>query len=221
MRNCRKTVDTYGVLAKYVPPGSFEAMKTYIGLPGKKTTLFLEPTSSESQYVSVAQHLKRFGKIFLKSEDPPSCNLIRKQFHTVLLTKSKEGEAMAVYAPTTAADHAKLGKYLYAELFGNPVEWPSFDMLTLEESIDLSQDMTHLVPFEGSDDDFYDGQGEEEHDEEEDFILIAEDVGEELHHCKDGSVGKKREATALQGDVRRSSKRIKDNGHGVDKQAKT
>ena len=235
MRNCRKTVDTYDILAKYVPPGSFEAMKTYIGLPGKKTTLFLEPTSSESQYVSVAQHLKRFGKIFLKSEDPPNCNLIRKQFHTVLLRKSREGEAMklmskvdahsaqiamAVYATTTAADDAKLGKYLYEELFGNPVEWPSSDMLSLEESIDLSQDMTQLVPFDGSDDDFYNWQGEEDHDEEEDFILTAEDVGEEPHHGKDGSGGKKREVTALQGDVRQSSKRIKDNGHGVGDHAK-
>ena len=146
MRNCRKTVDTYGVLAKYVPPGSFEAMKTYLGLPGKKTPLFLGPTSSESQYVSVAQHLKMFGNL---------------------------------------------------RTFGDPMEWPSSDMLTLEESIDLSQDMPQLVPFEGSDDDFYDGQGEEEHDEEEDFVLTAEDVGEEPHHCKDGSIGKNRKATAV------------------------
>lgn len=93
-RNCYKTADTYGTIAKYVPAGSLEAMNTYMKLPGKRTNLFLEPTSSESRRVSIAQHLKRFGRSFLNKQDPPNCNLIRKQYHTVLLRISREGKAM-------------------------------------------------------------------------------------------------------------------------------
>jgi hypothetical protein len=33
--------------------------------------------------------------------------------------------AKKVYATTTAADDARLGKYLYEGLFGEPVMWPS------------------------------------------------------------------------------------------------
>jgi len=76
-----KTADTYGLVAKYVPTGSMEAMNIYMHLPGKKTSLFLEPTLDD-QRVSVDYHLERFGHIFMDTLDPPSCNLIRTYYHS-------------------------------------------------------------------------------------------------------------------------------------------
>jgi hypothetical protein len=74
-----KTADTYGTRAKYVPAGSMEAMKIHINLPGKSRDLLLEPASAQSPHVSIAQHLKRFGTMFLNNADPPNCNLTRKR----------------------------------------------------------------------------------------------------------------------------------------------
>jgi hypothetical protein len=135
-----KTADTYGALAKYVPPGSMDAMHVYLQLPGKESVLFLEPANPDSKCVSVSQHLHRFGTIYLPGHVPANCNLIRKQFHTMLLRSCREGSCMEllskvdahsaevakkVYCTTTAADDAKLGKFLYESLFGSPVMWPS------------------------------------------------------------------------------------------------
>ena len=134
-----KTSDTYGRLAKYVPPGSWEAFQAYISLPGKKTDLFLEP-SPGCPKVSVASHLRRGARLYLpQCDDPPNVNLIRKQFHTQLLRLCREDKCMdllskvdahsaevakKVYCTTTISDDAKLGKLLFEALWGKPVDWP-------------------------------------------------------------------------------------------------
>jgi hypothetical protein len=186
-----KTSDTYGTLAKYVPAGSMKAMAVYMGLPGKAKDLMLEPANSQSLQVSIAQHLQRFGKLFLGKVDPPNSNLIRKQYHTQLLRMSREGQAMdfmkkidahsaevaqKVYATTTPSDDSKLGKALFQQLFGEPVEWPSQEIITATKVPDLSQ-QCQLVLFTG-DCGEQEGQGEEDEEEEEEleFILTADEV---------------------------------------------
>eukprot|EP00975_Prorocentrum_lima_P008219 1756005-Prorocentrum_lima.AAC.1 len=62
-----------------------------MALPGKTKDLFLEPANPESLKVSVACHLKRSGNMFLQKPDPPTCNLTRKQYHTMLCRLSREG----------------------------------------------------------------------------------------------------------------------------------
>eukprot|EP00975_Prorocentrum_lima_P022923 4822871-Prorocentrum_lima.AAC.1 len=69
-------------------------MEVYINLPGKLKDLFLEPAKPESNHVSIATNLERFGRLYLFTQDPPNCNLIRKQYHTMLLRISREGKAM-------------------------------------------------------------------------------------------------------------------------------
>jgi len=196
-----KTNDTYGTLAKYVPAGSMEAMKVYCNLPGKTTDLLLEPASPQSLNVSVHQHLKKFGRMFLNEPEPPNSNLIRKQYHTMLLRLSREGGAMElmrkvdahsvdvamkVYATTTNEDDAKLGKYLHEHLFGEPVNWPSEDMIRVGgphgHAPDLSQQYQIVaVPDQsGSSGAFTiesieQDEGEEE-EEEHDFILTTHEV---------------------------------------------
>jgi hypothetical protein len=194
-----KTSDTYGTLAKYVPAGSMEAMRVYISLPGKSKDLFLEPANPQSPHVSIAQHLQRFGSMFLSTPDPPNCNLIRKQYHTMLLRLSREGGAMElmkkvdahsadvakrVYATTTAGDDAKLGKYLHQQLFGEPVGWPSEDMINTMEAPDLSQEM-QLVLVSEEDRCYDDWKGDQEEQEELDFILSVDDVDKKHDDEKD------------------------------------
>ena len=185
-----KTSDTYGTLAKYVPAGSMKSMAVYMGLPGKIKDLLLEPANSQSLQVSIAQHLQRFGKLFLGKDDPPNSNLIRKQYHTLLLRMSREGQAMdlmrkvdahsaevaqKVYATTTPSDDSKLGKALFQQLFGEPVEWPSQEMITATKVPDLSQ-QCQLVLFTG-DCGEQEGQDEEyEEDEELEFIITAAEL---------------------------------------------
>ena len=85
MRNRTQTADRYGG-TKYVHPGTLQAMKVYINLPGKKSDLFLEPANNAVGHVSVAQHLKRFGRMFMGLADPPNSTLIRKFYHTRLFS---------------------------------------------------------------------------------------------------------------------------------------
>ena len=123
-----KTADTYGLVAKYVPTGSMEAMNIYMHLPGKKTSLFLEPTLDD-QRVSVDYHLGRFGHTFMDTLDPPSCNLIRTYYHSQLLKISSSSQLMdkimtCVSSSSTNEEDVKLSKYMYEEVFGEPVEWP-------------------------------------------------------------------------------------------------
>jgi len=123
-----KTADTYGLVAKYVPTGSMEAMNIYMHLPGKKTSLFLEPTLDD-QRVSVDYHLERFGHIFMDTLDPPSCNLIRMYYHSQLLNTSSGLQLMGkmmpcVSSPCTNEEDVEFSKYMYEEFFGEPVEWP-------------------------------------------------------------------------------------------------
>ena len=116
-----KTADTYGLVAKYVPTGSMEAMNIYMHLPGKKTSLFLEPTLDD-QRVSVDYHLERFGHTFMDTLDPPSCNLIRTYYHSQLL-KTSSG-LQWLQSSSTNEEDVEFSKYMYEEFFGEPVEWP-------------------------------------------------------------------------------------------------
>lgn len=174
-----KTSETYGELAKYVPAGSMQAMKVYLNLPGKESDLFLEPASSASNHISVSQFLRRFALTYLPAHEAANCNLIRKQFHTLLNRKAMEGSCMDLlskvdahskavaqktYTTKTAEDDSKLGKLLFEGLYGEPVHWPS------EEEISMAHasDRQHLALAEG------DMEEGEEEDEESDQELTEE-----------------------------------------------
>lgn len=66
-------------------------------------------------------------------------NLIRKRFRTTLIKKARKGKCLellskvdahsttiaeTIYCTTTPAEDAKLGKYLFEEVCGDPVPWP-------------------------------------------------------------------------------------------------
>jgi hypothetical protein len=139
-----KTGDCYGYLAKYIPPGTVEAFKAYLKLPGHDSPRFLKPLGTEQDTASVSKYLKKFGSLYMQLTDPPNSNLIRKQYHTLLLRYSMQGKVMKllskvdahservakqIYCTMTLADDAELGKMLHEFLFGEPVEWPTHDAI--------------------------------------------------------------------------------------------
>jgi hypothetical protein len=223
-----KTADTYGTLAKYVPAGSMEAMKIHINLPGKSRDLLLEPASAQSQHVSIAQHLKRFGTVFLNSADPPNCNLIRKQYHTMLLRLSREGAAMElmckvdahsaevakkVYATTTPGDDAQLGKILHEQLFGAPVGWPSQDQINAKlEQPDLTQQL-QLVMTEEHGENEAEWQETPDDEDELDFVLDAVGPGIEEGEKRDEKKDEEK-------DVKKEKKEKKEKSENKEKNAK-
>ena len=138
-----KTYDTYGEIAKFVPEGSWQAFDLYNSLPGKLTDLFLDAPDPSSRHVSVHSYLKRFGLLHFDTKvinPPPNSNLIRKMYHTRLLHMTRMGECMSffqkvdahsaevaarVYATSTPADDADLGKMLHVQVNQAFVEFPS------------------------------------------------------------------------------------------------
>ena len=178
-----KTSHHYGSLAKYVPPGSFKAFEVYASLPGKITDLFLEPNIGYEK-VYIGYHMKRFACHYLaSSEVQPNCNLLRKQFHTLLMRLSREGKCMEllskvdahsarvaakIYCTSTVSDDAKLGKMLYEAVYGNPVEWPAQRLSIEADTKEIADDLKVALCLAYSEANF---EEEDDDTEEDDFIL--------------------------------------------------
>ena len=76
----------------------------YINLFGKTSELFLEPSPGCSK-VSIASHLRRGAKRYLPGcTISPNVNLIRKQYHTMLLRLSREDKCMDLLSKVDALD---------------------------------------------------------------------------------------------------------------------
>ena len=108
-----KTADVYGELAKYIWPGTWEAIKRYLGLPfpkhdcsegadntTAKKALFLKPVRPAAEF-PVHSYLASFSKQFLDPLSPPgykytTCgvNMIRKLYHTKLNDIRRLGKAV-------------------------------------------------------------------------------------------------------------------------------
>ncbi|CAE8600028.1 unnamed protein product, partial [Polarella glacialis] len=129
---------------------------------------------SEDRFQHLAQQRREVQQRRHVDEDTFS------SFHNELLQLVRKVDAhsadvaMKVYATTTSGDDAKLGKYLHQQIFGEPVDWPSQDMINTN---DLSQQMQLVLVSDqdGCDDDWKDDQEEQE---EQDFILTTDEVGE-------------------------------------------
>eukprot|EP00975_Prorocentrum_lima_P071603 12938649-Prorocentrum_lima.AAC.1 len=96
--------------------------------------------------------------------------------------------AQKVYSTMSPGDDAMLGKNLHQQLFGDPVAWPSEDIITLCDAPG-SPSQLRLVPYAEQD-----GGGaaeEEEEEEEHDFILTPGDVEEKRAGKEWRTVGKK------------------------------
>lgn len=138
-----KTSSTYGSLAKWVAPGTAQAIKTYMSLPCREgiKTLFV-PLDEEADHISIPKAFQKFCKAYLPATcTHPTVNLMRKWYHTELykmatsddrllqLMQSIDAHSTRVarkhYVLQTPADDAKLAQALVHSMLGKPVPWPS------------------------------------------------------------------------------------------------
>jgi hypothetical protein len=138
-----KTSNTYGSLAKWIAPGTLEAIKVYMDLPCRPgvQTLFV-PVNESTDHMDIPKTFGKFCKAFLPKEcSKPTVNLMRKWYHTELhklsqsedkllgLFKSIDAHSTTVakqhYVLQTPAYDAKLAKALVHSMIGKPVMWPS------------------------------------------------------------------------------------------------
>jgi len=139
-----KTAKTYGDLAKHIFPGTAQAMQMYMSLDQSNSELFFVPAAggAAGHGASMSYYLKKFAATYFLMPEAlaPTANLIRKQYHTVLMRMSRHGECLdllskvdahspavaeRVYTTTTIGDDAKLGKILFEVVMGEAVGWPS------------------------------------------------------------------------------------------------
>ena len=142
-----KTSHLYGDLAKWLAPGTIDAVITYAALPRREDCeTFFHPTVEGVRTVDVHHALKKFGEKFLpECQQKPTVNLMRKWYHTKLMTMSKTENALLAlmtridaHSPSIAAKHyvlqnpdhdAKLAEILVEELLGTTVPWPAVEHL--------------------------------------------------------------------------------------------
>ena len=140
-----KTSHVYGELAKWLAPGTIQAMLKYAELPRRQhCETFFHPTIEGVRTVDVRHALKTFGERFLpECEQKPTVNFTRKWYHTKLMPMSKtEDKLLALmtridaHSPSIAAKHyvlqnpdhdANLAKILVEEVLGTTVAWPEVD----------------------------------------------------------------------------------------------
>ena len=147
-----KTAQHYGELAKWIAPGTAEAIKVYLGLPGKYSPLFLEPVYRKTKHENVHSCLRRFGKMFWPGKQAPACNLMRKWYHRMLIRMARDGKcinliakpdahsekvALQIYVTTNAKDDAYLGSLLVKEVLKEPQAWPTEDELKDKDVYDI------------------------------------------------------------------------------------
>jgi hypothetical protein len=130
-----------GSLAKWLAPGTVEAIKVYMGLPRDNAvkTLFV-PCFSDR--VCIPGYLRRFYEAYLPSgRSRPTVNLLRKWCHTELSKVARSEDALMGlmqtvdahskrvarqhYVLQTPADDASLAKALVHAMIGEPVPWPA------------------------------------------------------------------------------------------------
>ena len=86
-----KTSHVYGDLAKWIAPGTIEALKVYLKFPRRsKIATLLVPCDGTTEFVSVPKALHRFCQLFLvKDRTRPTVNLLRKWYHTELVRQTR------------------------------------------------------------------------------------------------------------------------------------
>ena len=142
-----KTSHLYGDLAKWHAPGTIDAMITYAALPGREDCeTFFHPTVGGVRTVDVHSALRSFGEKYLpECQQKPTVNLLRKWYHTKLVTVSKTENALLAlvsrinaHSPSIAVKHyvlqnpdhdAKLAEILVEEVLGTTVPWPQVEHL--------------------------------------------------------------------------------------------
>lgn len=137
-----KTASVYGDVGKYLSPGTKRAMEVYDsafqGQYARETDMFFVPCNGD--HVSISYYLRKFGEDNFPELPPPNSNILRKQFTSVtdrhakqnkcfqmMKAYDKHGEATMrrTYICESAEQDAEYGQYIFKEVYGDPVPWPT------------------------------------------------------------------------------------------------
>ena len=158
-----KTSYAYGSLAKFIPASTWESLRLFLDMPGRKTNLLLDPVGN-SEKTSIPPLLKRFGVNAFNTDSPPTSTILRKAFHTILLQHStkdtmslmtridghSEQTARKVYGIVTPEHDAELASILYQQAFKAHVDFPTPEMIknmgiTIDSLFKKGDELTSLV----------------------------------------------------------------------------
>jgi hypothetical protein len=138
-----KTAKFYGDVYKWLSSSLKKAMILYSELPKRPgCTKFLVPAFEGVERVCLSHYLKMFCSFFLsKDKTYPTCNLLRKWFHTAMMKKANNPENIkklmmqidphgdAVmdkhYILKSPQDHVDIAKAVYHEIMGEVTAWPT------------------------------------------------------------------------------------------------
>ena len=138
-----KTAEIYGDVGKYLSPGTKKAMEVYDsafqGEHARKDDLFFQPCSGK--HINISYYLRRFGEEgFPDIPEALNSNLLRKkltstidkhakrnQCFQMMKAYDKHGEATMkrTYVCESAEEDAEYGEYMFKEVYGEPVPWPT------------------------------------------------------------------------------------------------
>jgi hypothetical protein len=158
-----KTAKFYGDAYKWLSPSLKKAMVLYSQLPkgpGCTSTKFLVPAFEGVESVCLAHYLKMFCQKFLPADKTyPTCNLLRKWFHTEMKRKANNPDNIkklmkridphsdAVmdkhYMLNSPQDHIDIAKAIYHELMGEVTAWPTEEEV---QDLDLAKWLEELLP---------------------------------------------------------------------------
>ena len=191
-----KTAEVYGDVGKPLSPGTKKAMEIYDsafqGEYQRENDLFFQPCSGKQ--VSISYYLSKFGRDNWPELPAPNSNLIRKQFASVtdahasrnecfkmMEAFDKHGEATMrkAYICKSAEQDAEYGFYIFREVYGDPVPWPTPEehqqMRRKMEAVGEEEDTEEEEEEEATDEE----EGEEEQGDEEDEEEGPEEEGDE------------------------------------------
>ena len=178
-----KTASTYGELAKYIAPGTVEALKLVIKLPNRGTKKLFEPAKAETELVYIAGALKKFGKVYLPDYQAPGVNLMRKFFHTELMKHGAQDKALEIisqidahskgvaertYVCKSIQEDATKAKFLVQTMLDGAAEWPSKNVLATSQRT-FEEVMKKFARTTNNDDD------DDDDDSDASSVNIAED----------------------------------------------
>ena len=110
-----KTARVYGDLARWLAPGTVQAMQCDACLPRDEIiTTFLVPPTVNSDQVQIPEVLLRFSKKFFPEDRTrPTVNLLRKWYHTELLNMTETHDALLRLMQKSDGQSASTGRNHY------------------------------------------------------------------------------------------------------------
>ena len=141
-----KTAETHGPVGKYVPPGSLQAMKTYMAITDASNKAFFQAAYVPQGNVTMATCVSRWCAAYTPDHGSTTPTLLRKMYTTTAADETGQQAkeivarynghrvdmAKSTYTLQRTSLDAKRGRAATEVLLKGPVAWPLSEDLTEE-----------------------------------------------------------------------------------------